>query len=135
MLSTRCAGCAPDIGIIAAYGQLLKQPLLDVPKLGFLNVHASLLPRWRGAAPIPAAILAGDAETGATIMQVRLELDAGPMLQQVRLRIEPSDTTATMTAKIAEAGAELLMDVLPRHAAGAIARPSRTTRRSPTRRR
>src|SRR5262245_60526413 len=57
---------APDIGVIAAYGQILRQPVLDVPRLGILNVHASLLPRWRGAAPIPAAILAGDAETGAT---------------------------------------------------------------------
>ena len=111
---------APDIGIIAAYGQILKQPVLDVPPLGVLNVHASLLPRWRGAAPIPAAILAGDAETGATIMRVRLALDAGPLLARVPVPIDPSDTTGTLTPKIAEAGAELLMRVLPAYAAGEI---------------
>jgi methionyl-tRNA formyltransferase len=111
---------APDIGIIAAYGQLLRQPVLDVPRLGILNVHASLLPRWRGAAPIPAAILAGDAETGATIMKVVLALDAGPMLASVRLPITPDDTSGTLTAKVAEAGASLLMDVLPRYERGEI---------------
>jgi methionyl-tRNA formyltransferase len=111
---------APDIGVIAAYGQILRQPVLDVPRLGVVNVHASLLPRWRGAAPIPAAILAGDRDTGATIMQVRLALDAGPMLDAVRLPIGPEDTTATLTPRIAEAGAELLVDVVARYAAGAI---------------
>ncbi|MDE3096011.1 MAG: methionyl-tRNA formyltransferase [Chloroflexota bacterium] len=111
---------APDIGVIAAYGQILKQPVLDVPPLGVLNVHASLLPRWRGAAPIPAAILAGDAETGATIMRVRLALDAGPVLASVHVPIAPSDTTGTLTPKVAEAGAELLMRVLPAYVAGAI---------------
>ena len=111
---------APDIGIIAAYGQILRQPVLDVPRLGILNVHASLLPRWRGAAPIPAAILAGDAETGATIMRVVLALDAGPMLDGARVPIEPEDTTATLTPKVAEAGAALLMDVLPRYERGEI---------------
>jgi methionyl-tRNA formyltransferase len=111
---------APDVGVIAAYGQILRQPVLDVPPLGVLNVHASLLPRWRGAAPIPAAILAGDAVTGATIMQVRLALDAGPMLARVEVPIGPDDTTATLTPRIAEAGAELLADVLPKWAAGQI---------------
>jgi methionyl-tRNA formyltransferase len=111
---------APDVGIIAAYGQILRQPVLDVPPLGLLNVHASLLPRWRGAAPIPAAILAGDERTGATIMQVRLALDAGPMIARVAVPIGDDDTTATLTPRIAEAGAALLVDVLPRYAAGAI---------------
>jgi methionyl-tRNA formyltransferase len=111
---------APDIGVIAAYGQILRQPVLDVPPLGVLNVHASLLPRWRGAAPIPAAILAGDAVTGATIMQVRLALDAGPMLARVEVPIGEDDTTATLTPRIAEAGAELLAGVLPKWAAGEI---------------
>jgi methionyl-tRNA formyltransferase len=93
-----------------------------------LNVHASLLPRWRGAAPIPAAILAGDAATGATIMQVVLALDAGPMLDEVRVPIGPRDTTATLTPRIAEAGAELLLEVLPRYASGALtARPQDDT--------
>jgi methionyl-tRNA formyltransferase len=110
----------PDIGIIAAYGQILRQPVLDVPPLGVLNVHASLLPRWRGAAPIPAAILEGDAESGATIMKVQLTLDAGPMLAAVRVPIREDDTTGTLTPRIAGAGAELLMEVLPRWAAGTI---------------
>jgi methionyl-tRNA formyltransferase len=112
---------APDIGIIAAYGQILRQPVLDVPPLGILNVHASLLPRWRGAAPIPAAILAGDAHTGATIMLVRLALDAGPMLGAARVAILASDTTATLTPRIAAAGAALLLDLLPGWQRGAIA--------------
>jgi methionyl-tRNA formyltransferase len=112
---------APDIGVIAAYGQILRQPVLDVPRLGILNVHASLLPRGRGAAPIPAAILAGDAEAGATIMLVRLALDAGPMLAAVRVPILAGDTTATLTPKIAEAGAALLMDVLRKWERGEIA--------------
>jgi methionyl-tRNA formyltransferase len=112
---------APDLGVIAAYGQILKQPVLDVPRLGILNVHASLLPRWRGAAPIPAAILANDAETGATIMRVVLALDAGPMLDATRVPIEPDDTTGTLTTKVAEAGASLLMDVLPKYERSAIA--------------
>jgi methionyl-tRNA formyltransferase len=110
----------PDVGVIAAYGQILRQRVLDVPPLGILNVHASLLPRWRGAAPIPAAILAGDAETGATIMRVVRELDAGPMLASVRVPIAADDTTGTLTPKVAEEGAELLLEVLPKWASGAI---------------
>ncbi|MBI5288287.1 MAG: methionyl-tRNA formyltransferase [Chloroflexi bacterium] len=111
---------APDIGIIAAYGQILRQPVLDLPPLGILNVHASLLPRWRGAAPIPAAILAGDAETGATIMKVVLALDAGPILASVPVTITAADTTATLMPRVAEAGAALLLDVLPRYASGSL---------------
>jgi methionyl-tRNA formyltransferase len=110
----------PDVGVIAAYGQILRQRVLDVPPLGILNVHASLLPRWRGAAPIPAAVLAGDAETGATIMRVVRELDAGPMLASVRLPIAADDTTGTLTPKVADAGAALLIDVLPKWAAGDV---------------
>lgn len=112
---------APDAGVIAAYGQILRQAVLDVPPLGVLNVHASLLPRWRGAAPIPASILAGDAETGATIMLVRLALDAGPTLGAARVPIGESDTTATLTPKVAHEGANLLMEVLPRWAQREIA--------------
>jgi methionyl-tRNA formyltransferase len=112
---------APDVGVIAAYGQILRQPVLDVPRLGVLNVHASLLPRWRGASPVSAAILAGDERTGATIMKVQLELDAGPMLAQTELPIGGDDTAGTLTKRIAEAGAALLVDVLPSYGAGAIA--------------
>jgi methionyl-tRNA formyltransferase len=110
----------PDVAVIAAYGQILKQPVLDVPRLGVLNVHASLLPRWRGAAPVPAAILAGDDETGATIMLVRLELDAGPILDAVRIPIAAEDDTGRLTQKIAKAGADLLIQVLPRWERGEI---------------
>jgi methionyl-tRNA formyltransferase len=110
----------PDVGVIAAYGQILRQRVLDVPPLGILNVHASLLPRWRGAAPIPAAILAGDTETGATIMRVVRELDAGPMLASVHVPIGAEDNTALLTPKVAEAGAALLIDVLPKWQSGSI---------------
>jgi len=111
---------APDVGVLAAFGQLLKQPVLDVPPLGILNIHASLLPRWRGASPVTAAILAGDEETGATVMRVVLELDAGPVLDAVRLPIHATDTAGTLTAHIAEAGADLLLRVLPPYAAGEL---------------
>ncbi len=111
---------APDIGVIAAYGQILRQRVLDVPRLGVLNVHASLLPRWRGAAPVPAAILAGDERAGATIMRVVLALDAGPMLDRVEVSIRPDDTAGTLLGRVAEAGADLLMRVLPPWEAGEI---------------
>jgi len=116
----RLRSLAPDVGVIAAYGQILRQTVLDVPPLGILNVHASLLPRWRGAAPVPAAILAGDARTGATIMRVVRALDAGPMLDRVEIEILPGDTAGTLLERVAEAGAALLVDVLPQWAAGQI---------------
>ena len=103
----------PDALIVAAFGQLLRQPLLDIPKRGSLNVHASLLPKYRGAAPVAGALLAGEHETGATIMEVELALDSGPIVAQRALPIEANDTTGTLTAKVAELGAELLVDVLP----------------------
>ena len=104
---------APDVIVIAAYGQILKQPLLDIPKRGALNVHASLLPKYRGAAPVAAAILAGEEETGITILEVVLKLDAGPILAQRSLPIEPQDTTGTLGEKLALLGADLLIEVLP----------------------
>ena len=103
----------PDALIIAAFGQILKQPLLDIPKRGSLNVHASLLPKYRGAAPVAGALLAGEETAGVTIMEVVLALDAGPVVAQRSLAIEPDDTTGTLTQKIAELGADLLVDVLP----------------------
>ena len=104
---------APDAIVIAAYGQILKQPLLDLPQRGTLNVHASLLPKYRGAAPAAAAILAGEEATGVTILEVVLALDAGPILDQRALPIEPHDATGTLNEKLAELGANLLIDVLP----------------------
>jgi methionyl-tRNA formyltransferase len=104
---------APDLIVIAAYGQILKQSVLDVPRRGVLNVHASLLPRHRGAAPVAAAILAGDEEAGVSIMQTELALDAGPVLAQRQVPIAPKATAGTLTDRLAEEGADLLMEVLP----------------------
>jgi methionyl-tRNA formyltransferase len=109
---------APDAVVIAAYGQILKQPLLDVPRRGSLNIHASLLPKYRGAAPVAAAILAGEAETGASISEVVLALDAGPVVAQRALAIEPDDTAGTLGEKLATLGAGLLIEVLPAWASG-----------------
>ena len=103
----------PDAIVIAAYGQILKQPLLDIPRRGALNVHASLLPKYRGASPIAAAILAGEEETGVSIMEVILALDAGPVVAQRALRIEAADTTGTLTGKLASLGGDLLIEALP----------------------
>lgn len=101
-----------DVAVVAAYGKLLPQLLLDRPRLGFINVHASLLPRWRGAAPIHRAILAGDAETGVTIMRVVLALDAGPMMARVRVPIDPNERSSDLESRLSAAGSALLLDVL-----------------------
>ncbi|MEO6021773.1 MAG: methionyl-tRNA formyltransferase [Burkholderiales bacterium] len=103
-----------DAMIVAAYGLILPQAVLDLPRLGCINIHASLLPRWRGAAPIQRAILAGDTETGITIMQMEAGLDTGPMLMQVKLPITPDDTAATLHDKLARQGAELIVAALAR---------------------
>lgn len=122
------AALKPDLIVIAAFGQILKQPVLDVPPRGVLNVHASLLPLHRGAAPIAAAILAGDADTGVTIMQVELALDAGPVLAARATPIADDDTTGTLTERLAELGADLLMEVLPGWLSGTLqARPQDET--------
>jgi methionyl-tRNA formyltransferase len=108
----------PDVFIIAAYGQILRQRLLDVPLRGILNVHASLLPRWRGASPIAAAILAGDEVTGVTLMEMVRALDAGPMVARVELDVSPHDTAGTLDPRLAEAGAALLAEKLDAWASG-----------------
>ena len=110
----------PDVMIVAAYGQILRQRLLDVPKRGSLNVHASLLPKHRGATPITAAILAGDEITGVTIMEVVRALDAGAMVAKAVEPISPFDTTGTLEPRIAAAGARLLIEVLEPWADGRI---------------
>jgi methionyl-tRNA formyltransferase len=101
-----------DVAVVAAYGLILPQAMLDAPKRGCLNIHASLLPRWRGAAPIQAAILAGDAETGITIMQMEAGLDTGPMLLRQSIPITPDTTTATLHDRLAAIGAELILDAI-----------------------
>lgn len=111
----------PDVIIVAAYGLLLPPDVLAIPPRGCVNTHASLLPRHRGAAPIPAAILAGDSETGITLMQMDAGLDTGPILVQRALAIDDDDTTATLTAKLAQVAAALLIDSLPQILADEIA--------------
>ncbi len=104
---------APDLIVVAAYGQILPQSILDLPRYGCLNVHTSLLPRHRGAAPIQWAILNGDAETGVTLMLMDAGLDTGPMLRQRSTVIVPEDTAITLHDRLARLGAELLKEVIP----------------------
>jgi methionyl-tRNA formyltransferase len=112
---------APDLIVVAAYGRILTQAILDVPRLMPINVHASLLPRHRGASPIESAILAGDAETGVTIMRVVEQMDAGPMLLKRSITIARDDTQATLKEKLAELGASALIEALELFARGEVA--------------
>ncbi len=114
------AGFSPDVLVVAAYGLILPQPVLDLPPYGCVNVHGSLLPRHRGAAPIAAAILAGDAEAGITIMKMDAGVDTGPMLGKESIPIEPVDTTGSLTEKLAGLGADLLVRTLPGWLAGTL---------------
>jgi len=109
---------SPDLIVVAAFGQILKPEILALPVHGCLNVHASLLPRWRGAAPIQAAILHGDAETGITIMLMDQGLDTGGILSQDRIPIGADDTCGTLTRKLAQLGADLLLRTLPAYLGG-----------------
>ena len=110
----------PDLIVVAAFGQILKKDVLDLPKFGCINVHASLLPRWRGAAPINAAVLAGDEETGVTIMKMDVGLDTGPMLSMKRIRIKPDDTAGSLFEALSTLGADLLIETLPVYMDGKI---------------
>ena len=101
-----------DVAIVAAYGLILPRAMLDAPKKGCLNIHASLLPRWRGASPIQAAILAGDTQTGITVMQMEPGLDTGPMLLRESVAITPKTTTADLHDTLADLGARLIIDAL-----------------------
>lgn len=109
-----------DLGVVAAYGRILSASLLAVPRLGMINVHASLLPRWRGAAPVHRAVIAGDQETGITIMQVVEALDAGPMLARLPTAIGPDDTSDVLEDRLAEAGAGLLIETVNAIARGPV---------------
>lgn len=111
---------AADLYVTAAIGLLLPPEVLALPTHGTLNLHASLLPRWRGAAPIHAAILHGDPETGVTIMQTDRGLDTGPIVAQARCAIEPDDTAETLTPRLAQLAADLLIEILARWLAGEI---------------
>jgi methionyl-tRNA formyltransferase len=108
----------PDLGVVAAYGKLLPESLLRIPRFGLINVHASLLPRWRGAAPVHRAIIAGDRETGVTIMRVIKEMDAGAMFAAKSRAIGPDETSPEVERDLAELGAGLLVEIIERIAAG-----------------
>jgi len=101
-----------DVMVVVAYGMLLPQNILDIPPLGCINIHASLLPRWRGAAPIQRAIEAGDTETGVSIMRMEVGLDTGPVFQMLRKPIEPDDTSASLHDKLSVLGAQGICDTL-----------------------
>ena len=109
-----------DVMVVAAYGLILPRSVLDLPRYGCINIHASLLPRWRGAAPIQRAIEAGDAETGVTIMQMEEGLDTGPMLAMTRLSIASDDSTGSLHDKLAELGGTMIVEVLRKLALGAL---------------
>lgn len=111
---------APEVIVVAAFGQILKQNVLDIPPKACINIHASLLPRWRGAAPVAAAIRAGDAETGVTIMLINEQLDAGDMLAKRAIPITDNHTRESLTVELAQLGADLLVDTLPSWLAGGI---------------
>jgi methionyl-tRNA formyltransferase len=117
---TQLRAWAPDLIVVAAFGQILRPEVLDLPKYGCINIHGSLLPRGRGAAPIQAAILAGDTQTGITIMKMDPGVDTGPMLSQRAISISPQDTAGALFEKLAPLGAELLLETLPRYLSGEL---------------
>lgn len=108
----RIAAIGADVMVVAAYGLILPQLVLDMPRFGCLNIHASLLPRWRGAAPIQRALLAGDAQTGVCIMQMEAGLDTGPVLLRGAFPIDSADTSATLHDRLAELGSTLIIEAL-----------------------
>jgi methionyl-tRNA formyltransferase len=115
------AAWKPDLIVVAAFGQILPGPVLDLPSNGCLNVHASLLPHYRGAAPIPAALLDGQPVTGVTIMRMDEGLDTGPIMAAAELAITPDDTTGSLTEKLAALGAQLLIEAIPGWLSGNLA--------------
>lgn len=118
------AALGADVAVVVAYGLILPQAVLDAPRLGCLNIHASLLPRWRGAAPIHRAVMAGDAETGVAIMQMEAGLDTGPVLAEARTAIGAEETTADLHDRLAAMGADLVVDVLGRLPLPALPQPA-----------
>lgn len=111
---------SPDLIVVAAFGKILRADVLALPPRGCINVHASLLPRWRGAAPIQAAILAGDSETGITLMKMDQGVDTGAILAQNRISIGPADTGGSLSEKLSRLGADLLVKVLPSYLSGEL---------------
>lgn len=120
VLAAELRALAPDVAVVAAYGRILPRDLLELPRLGCVNVHASLLPRWRGAAPIQWAIAGGDTETGVTLMRMDEGLDTGDMLLKLAVPIRPGDTAGAMHDVLAELGARAIREGLPRYLAGEL---------------
>lgn len=117
----RLKNLQPDVIVVVAYGKILPQTILDIPKFGIVNVHASLLPKYRGASPITAAILNGDKTTGITLMKMDLAMDTGPIIAtSEEIAIEMEDTTATLSKKLSDIGADLLIEYLPKYLGGEI---------------
>ena len=116
----RLRALAPDLGVVAAYGLMLPEEMLATPRHGFLNIHASLLPRWRGAAPIQRALLAGDRQIGVTIMKMDAGLDTGPILAQEATPIAADDDAGRLHDRLAEMGADLLIRTIPAYVAGRL---------------
>ncbi len=110
----------PDLIVVVAFGQILRQDVLDLPKYGCINVHASLLPRWRGAAPIQAAVYHGDTESGVTIMKMDAGIDTGPILSQKKVKLTKNETAVTLGERLSYIGAELLLETLPGALSGEI---------------
>jgi methionyl-tRNA formyltransferase len=115
------AALRPDAGVVAAYGEILRKQVLAIPPLGYLNIHPSLLPRHRGPTPVPGAILAGDAETGVTVMLLDAKMDSGPILAQQRVPLPPDARGDQLTEELFRLGAALLLEALARYAAGELA--------------
>ncbi len=113
---------SPDVAVLAAYGYILEPPLLAVPALGFLNIHPSLLPKYRGAAPIQRALLAGEQETGVTVIVLSEQVDAGDIIEQEAVPVGPDETAGELSQRLADAGARLMLDALARFGKGTPAR-------------
>ena len=126
----RCARWQPDLLVVVAYGLILPQTVLDIPRFGCWNVHASLLPRWRGAAPIQRAIEAGDAETGVCLMQMEKGLDTGPVLLSQTTPIGAEETGGQLHDRLAELGAQVLREAWPCFAPASSRCPGRSRRRA-----
>jgi methionyl-tRNA formyltransferase len=116
----RIAALRPDVGVVVAYGEILRQPMLEIPPLGYLNIHPSLLPLYRGPAPVAGALLAGERETGVTVMQLDQHMDSGPILAQATVPLLPTARTGPLTDELMRLGGRLLCEVLPRYAAGEL---------------
>ncbi len=119
-LTSKMSKMKPDIGILASFGKILPKEILKIPKHGILNIHPSLLPKYRGPTPVPTAILNGDQETGVTIIKMDEKMDHGPILSQFKVEIRPDDTAETLLKRLFTAGAQVLMTILPVYLEGKI---------------